>query len=81
MSLWGVILSLFQCSEGSGYLKITFLLELINADRLTVELDFSVSFQDLKEIRSKPFGLIYYFFCSVTNFPVLLAFFFLGQAL
>lgn len=36
-------------------LKITFLVELINGDRLTVELDFSVMFQALEEICSRPF--------------------------
>lgn len=55
-------------------------MELINADRLTVELDFSVMFQDLEEICSRPFCLFYWgFFCSVPNFPVLLAFFFFWE--
>lgn len=54
---------------------MTFLVEFINADRLTVKLDFLVMFQGLKEICSRPFCLFYCFFCSVPNFPVLLAFF------
>lgn len=41
-------------------------MELINADRLTVELDFSVMFQDLEEICSRLFYLFYWVFFALS---------------
>lgn len=85
MSLWGVILSLFQSTvvRGLRLPKDHIPGGINNADRLTVDLDFLVVFQGLEEICSRPFGLFYCFFCSGPHFPVLLAFFsfFLGKAL